>query len=90
MTHDPLCEASSGNPYAVLANQISTDLVGWCSTCALIAKVRADERSRIADAVFDNMASHPYEYPSDYAEADRKWIKAGCPTDAIDALRGES
>ena len=57
------------------------------SACELVAMVKADERSRIADAVYELMIAHPYEYPSDYAEADREWIKAGCPRDAIDALK---
>lgn len=82
MTHDPLC------PNRKVMADFPSEIE--CGSCTFIAKVRDDERSRIADAVFDNMVSHPYEYPSDYAQADRKWIKAGCPTDAIDALRGEA
>lgn len=87
MNHDPLC------PTVECPDCDERDSE-WCVRCGgcrcdLIAKVKEQERLHIADAVFDNMVSHPYEYPSDYAEADRKWIKAGCPTDAIDALRGE-
>ena len=55
---------------------------GWMSVRAVLAwedQVRDDERSRIADAVAEQMIAHPYEYPSDYAEADREWIKEGCP-----------
>jgi len=55
---------------------------GWMSVRAVLAwedQIRDDERSRIADAVAEQMIAHPYEYPSDYAEVDREWIKAGCP-----------
>lgn len=48
-------------------------------TCDLIAEIQAHERERIADAVAQRMLTHPHEYPSDYAEVDREWIKAGCP-----------
>ena len=80
MTHDPLCHlCRETGEFNLMADR--------CYYCKLIAKVRADERSRIADAVAELMIAHPYEYPSDYAEADREWIKAGCPRDAIDALK---
>jgi hypothetical protein len=80
-THDPLC-------YAIDKLWAQEADGSWrCMDCAFIAKVRADERSRIADSVAELMIAHPYEYPSDYAEADREWIKAGCPRDAIDALK---
>ena len=85
MTHDPLCPTQT---MCKCKDQECWDCreVVLCQ-CDLIATVRADERSRIADAVAELMIAHPYEYPSDYAEADREWIKAGCPRDAIDALK---
>ena len=88
-SHDPMCDwlqticTTETCPGLRMGDHCEHE---WCQ-CALIAKVRADERSRIADAVAELMIAHPYEYPSDYAEADREWIRAGCPRDAINALK---
>jgi hypothetical protein len=88
MTHDPLCK---GGDCTCTCDQLQEGHRRGCPgedcDCLFIAEIRADERSRIADAVAELMIAHPYEYPSDYAEADREWIKAGCPRDAIDALK---
>lgn len=81
MTHDPLCpyrtpvtdpDSYHGEHIVVLAPSVPCQ-------CELIGKVREDERYKIADAVAENMLAYPYEYPADYAEADRTWIRRGCP-----------
>ena len=91
MTHDPMCP-SRDLRYDYSRTELRATSIGGVGLskpcrCKEYAKVRADERSRIADAVAELMIAHPYEYPSDYAEADREWIRAGCPRDAINALK---